>query len=158
MHIFRLFLSLVLLSPLVSQAEEAWYDYDHLYIQAGTYTHYTSSPEHKGSNVFVSVEAVKSNNWLYGLALFDNSFGQFSQYAYLGKSWNYHGAFEGFHTKMTVGLIHGYRDEFKDKIPLNELGTAPAIIPGVGYKNGRYGADVIILGLSGLLFTVGMDL
>jgi len=158
MHLFRPFLCLILLCPLVSHAEQQWYDYDRLYIQAGTYTHYTSSSEHSGPNVLISIEAVKSNDWLYGLALFDNSFGQFSQYAYLGKSWNYHGLFEGFYTKMTVGLIHGYRGEFKDKIPLNELGIAPAIIPSLGYKNGRYGADVIMLGLAGLLFTVGMEL
>jgi hypothetical protein len=125
------------------------------YLQAGTYTHYSSSDEHKGPNVLVSLEAKKTNDWLYGLALFDNSFGQFSQYLYAGKQWQLHGAFEHFHTKLTAGLIHGYRGEYKDKIPLNNLGTAPAIIPSIGYDYGEYGADIIMLGNSGLLFTVG---
>ncbi len=148
----------VLSSPCRSYAEENWYNYDHLYVQGGTYTHYTSTPDHKGSNIFTSIEAVKDNDWLYGLALFDNSFGQFSQYLYVGKHWNYQGAFDGFHTKLTAGLIHGYSGKFKDKLALNELGVAPVIIPGIGYKKGRYGADVIMLGFAGLLFTVGMDL
>ncbi len=158
MKIIRFFLYIALLSPLVSQAEEHWYNYDHLYLQGGTYTHYTASDDYKGSKILISLEAIKDNDWLYGLALFDNSFGQFSQYLYLGKKWNYHGAFEGFNTKLTAGLLHGYRGKYEDKIPLNNYGTAPALIPSVGYKTGRYGVDVHMLGLSGLLLTVGLDL
>jgi len=146
------------LSPYIIQAEENWFDYDHLYVQGGTYAHYSSSPDYDGPDILVGIEAVKANDWLYGLALFDNSFGQFSQYLYLGKSWNYHGMFEGFHTKLTAGLIHGYRGEFKDKIALNELGLAPVLIPSFGYKKHGYGADIIILGTAGLLFTAGIDL
>ena len=144
--------------PVISHAAENQDHFDHYYLQAGTYTHYSSSEDHAGPDIFVAAEAVGDNDDIYGLALFDNSFGQFSQYLYTGKSWNYHGALEGFHTKVTAGLIHGYRGEFQDKIPLNNYGFAPAIIPGVGYSNGHYGADVIMLGLSGLLFTVGMNL
>lgn len=125
------------------------------YLQAGTYTHYSSSDEHQGPNILVSLEAAKSNNCLYGLALFDNSFGQFSQYLYAGKKWQLHGPFEHFHTKLTAGLIHGYRGEYQDKIPLNDLGVAPVLIPSIGYDYGQYGADIIMLGNSGLLFTVG---
>tara|TARA_R110001583_G_scaffold177418_2_gene332588 strand:+ start:90630 stop:91106 length:477 start_codon:yes stop_codon:yes gene_type:complete len=158
MNIARPFLYLVLVSPLVAQADDNWLDYDHLYLQGGTYTHYTSSDNHDGPDVLISLEAIKNNDWSYGLALFDNSFGQFSQYLYVGKAWNYHGSFEGFHTKLTAGLIHGYRGEYQDKIPLNRFGTAPAIIPSVGYKIGRYGADVSMLGFAGLLMTVGIDL
>tara|TARA_R110002049_G_scaffold92191_1_gene228917 strand:+ start:293 stop:742 length:450 start_codon:yes stop_codon:yes gene_type:complete len=149
---------MVLLRSLTAQAEEHWYSYDYLYLQGGTYTHYTSSDNHEGPDILLRLEAIKDNDWSYGLALFDNSFGQFSQYLYVGKTWNYHGSFEGFHTKLTAGLIHGYRGEYQDKIPLNRFGIAPAIIPSVGYKIGRYGADVSMLGFAGLLITVGIDL
>lgn len=131
--------------------------FEHYYAQAGTYTHFQSSDEHDGPNILASVEGIKSDNWLYGLALFDNSFGQFSQYLYTGKRWQLSGRFKHFHTKLTAGLIHGYRGEYKDKIPFNNLGTAPAIVPGIGYDNNGYGADVILLGNSGLLFTVGKN-
>ncbi len=149
---------LMLLSPLVAESqEEHWYNFDHLYFQAGTYVHFSSSDEHAGSNVFVSLEAVRSDDWLYGLALFDNSFNQFSQYLYGGKNWDFHGRFEGFHAKLTAGLIFGYKDEYEDKIPFNNNGVAPGLIPSVGYKKGRFGADMILLGNSAMLFTVGMD-
>jgi len=131
----RLIYCLVLLAPFATQAEEKhWYNYDHLYLQGGTYVHFESSDDHTGSNIFVALEARKANDWLYGLALFDNSFGQFSQYLYGGKSWWFHGKWEGFNAKLTAGLIHGYKGEFKDKIPLNGLGIAPAIVPTLGFQ------------------------
>ena len=154
----RFMLGMVLCHPLASQAEEHWYNYDHLYLQGGTYIHYDPDDDHAGPRLFLGLEAVRSDNWLYGLALFSNSFNQFSQYLYAGKSWNFPGRAENFHVKVTAGLIHGYKDEFKDKIPNNGLGIAPAIIPGIGYKKGRFGVDVVLLGKSGLLFTAGMDL
>ena len=155
----RLLLCIALLASLPLQAEEEhWYDYDHLYLQGGSYVHFESSDDHAGNNIFVSLEAVKANDWLYGLALFDNSFNQFSQYLYVGKSWHFDGRWDGFHAKITAGLIHGYKDEFEDKIPFNDLGVAPGLIPGVGYKKGRFGVDMILLGNSAMLFTVGMDL
>lgn len=157
----RVFITLLGLSflPMPCLAEESrWYHYDHLYLQGGSYIHFRSSDEHDGSNLFASLEAVRSDNWLYGLGLFDNSFGQFSQYLYAGKQWHLNGKMKNFHFKVTAGLIHGYKDEYKNKIPMNDFGIAPAIIPGFGYKKNRLGGDVILLGNSGLLFTVGYDL
>lgn len=157
MKLFALLLLACCLSIPALAAEEHWYNYDHLYLQGGSYMHFSHSEDHDGPNIFVSLEAVRSDNWLYGLGLFDNSFGQFSQYLYAGKVWDFHNTFENFHGRITFGLIHGYKDEFKDKIPMNNLSFAPAIIPGIGYKKDRLGADLILLGNSGLLFTLGYD-
>ncbi|MBL1321086.1 MAG: hypothetical protein COA63_008520 [Methylophaga sp.] len=154
-------LSLVLLLPFSLHAKEKyWYNYDHLYFQTGTYFHFggDDDKDYAGPRIFTSLEAVKANNWLYGLSLFNNSFGQFSQYMYGGKSWNYHGNWQDFHTKVTMGLIHGYKDEFEDKIPLNDFGFAPAIIPSIGYKKNAFGFDTILLGFNAVLFTIGMDI
>jgi len=157
--IIRLTLLLTLLAPFAIQAEEEhWYNFDHLFLYGGTYVHFESSDDHAGSNILVGLEAVRSDNWLYGLALFDNSFNQFSQYLYAGKNWDFHGKWEGVHAKLTAGIIHGYKDEFEDKIPFNNNGIAPGIVPSIGYKKGRFGADMMLLGTSALLFTVGMDL
>jgi hypothetical protein len=156
--VFRVgLLCLFSLSPL-AQADNDRFTVDHYYLQAGTYTHYGDSEDYAGNNILASAEAVNPDDELVGLALFDNSFGQFSQYLYTGKSWNFSGNWQGFHTKLTAGLIHGYKGEFRNKIPLNSHGVAPAIVPSLGYSNDRYGADVIILGISGILFTVGTKL
>lgn len=37
-------------------------------------------------------------------------------------------AYPLMHVKLTVGLLHGYKDEFKNEIPWNQLGVAPALI------------------------------
>ncbi|WP_456415425.1 hypothetical protein [Thiolapillus sp.] len=149
---------LLVLASTQVQAKEKWYEYKHLYIQAGTYIHFSSSEDHEGSNLLIGLEAVKRNNWLYGLALFDNSFGQFSQYAYLGKNWNFSGKLENFHAKLTAGVIHGYKKPWDDKIPFNSKnGWAPGLIPSIGYKKGRFGVEIMLLGNSGLLFAMGTD-
>lgn len=145
----------------MAQADgQQWHNYDHFYLQGGTYFHFggENNKDYKDPRALVSLEAIKENNWLYGLSLFNNSFGQFSQYLYTGKSWNYHNNWEGFHTKITAGLIHGYKDEFEDKIPFNEIGIAPAIIPSIGYKRNGLGIDAVLLGFNAMLFTVGIDL
>ncbi len=141
-----------------AQAEEKWYAYDHLYLQGGTYIHYSPSKDHDGPNLFGALEAQKSNDWLYGLALFDNSFGQFSQYLYAGKSWFFPDEWKNFHVKLTAGIIHGYKEPWDNKIPVNTpSGWGLGIIPGIGYKKNGWGADMIFLGNSALLFTIGKD-
>ncbi|WP_456378596.1 hypothetical protein [Thiolapillus sp.] len=155
----RLLASLLVLGSAQALAEEKWYEYEHLYLQGGTFIHFSSSDDHSGSNLLIGLEAQKSNNWLYGLALFDNSFGQFSQYAYVGKSWDFSGKLENFHAKLTAGIIHGYREPWDDKIPLNSKnGWAPGLVPSFGYKKGQFGIDIMLLGNSGLLFTMGTNL
>ena len=156
-RIFPVVMCLLLTLSFDTQAEDRWYDFDRLYFQAGTYVHFDPDEEHDGNRLFASLEAIRSDDWLFGLALFNNSFDQFSQYLYGGKIWRFHEKWEGFHAKITAGLIHGYKDEFEDKVPFNDLGVAPAIIPGVGYSKGRFGADVYLLGVAGLLFTAGMS-
>ena len=153
----RFLLYLACLLPFAVPAEEHWYSYDHLYFQAGTYVHYHSNDDFSGNKLFASLEAIKSNDWFYGLALFNNSYDQFSQYLYGGKIIDFHGRLDGFHAKISAGMLHGYKGDYKDRVPLNDLGVSPAVIPGIGYKEGRLGADAYLLGFSGVMFTVGMD-
>ena len=127
----------------------------HLYVQLGAYTHYGDSEDHEGPPLFSSLELVRPSGWFYGFALFNNSFGQFSQYLYLGKTFSLSKIYEPLHFKLSGGVIHGYKGEFEDKIPLNELGIAPAIIPSIGLTHDRLGVDLVFLATEGLMITVG---
>ena len=129
-----------------------------LYVQGGSYMHFSDNEDYAGDPIFASAEIQRSDNWLYGLGLFNNSFDQFSQYLYGGYKFEFKDEFKNFHAKITAGIIHGYKDEFEDKIPFNSTGYAPAIIPGLGWKKDKLGVDMILLGDAGLLFTVGYDL
>ena len=131
---------------------------DNIYVQAGAYIHFSSSEDHEGPPIVAAAELARSTDWIYGLTLFNNSFGQFSQYLYLGKKFKFPKIHEALHAKLTVGALHGYRGEFQDKIPFNDLGVAPAIIPSIGMKKGRYGADIVFLASEAILFTIGFDI
>ena len=55
--------------------------------------------------------------------------------------------------KVVAGIVHGYHGQYRDKIPLNHSGFAPAIIPSVGYCVSRVCSEVVLIGGAGVLFT-----
>lgn len=104
----------------------------------------------------VTAERRFDEHQLAGLALFNNSFGQFSQYAYYGwqfRPWNAH---PQLFLKLTGGVIHGYKYPYHKKIPFNNRnGWGVTVIPGVGWDFDRHwGAQVNVLGTSALMFQV----
>ena len=58
---------------------------------------------------------------------------------------------------LTGGVILGYEEPFENKIPFNNDGVAPGIVPGIGYKYRRLNAQVNLLGTAGLIITIGFD-
>lgn len=89
-----------------------------------------------------------------GLALFSNSFGQFSQYAYYGWMFRPFDSTPQLYFKLTGGVIHGYKYPYNKKIPLNNKnGWGITAIPAVGWDfNSHWGAQLNLLGNSGLMF------
>ena len=125
-------------------------------VQTSVYTkHFDPQPEHVNRNNLIDVEVWTENRWLYGFAVFDNSFGQPSQYLYVGHHWPVLQS-EHVFLKLTGGLLHGYKKPYKNKIPLNDLGVAPAIVPSIGFRVARLVAEVQVLGTAGLTVTVGL--
>jgi erythritol kinase len=59
--------------------------------------------------------------------------------------------------KLTGGLLHGYKEPYDDKIPMNGLGVAPAIVPAFGFKYKRVLTEIQILGTAALTWTVGFN-
>ena len=117
--------------------------------------HWNYSPEHRP--VFLgALERHVNGNRFCGLALFRNSFGQPSAYAYVGKQWNHLLGNPQLFAKVSAGLIYGYKGKYQHKIPFNDYGIAPAIIPSLGYSFTRNdSAQVMVLGTAGLLFSYG---
>lgn len=124
--------------------------------QTSAYTkHFDPDPDHNNNAHLIDVEAWTENNWLYGLAIFDNSFGQPSQYAYVGHHWRLFRS-DHVYVKVTGGLLHGYKEPYEHKIPLNDLGVAPAIVPSVGLRISRAVVEVQLLGTAALTITAGL--
>lgn len=125
------------------------------FLYTSLYTkHYDPDPDHVNDQNVLGFESETGRNRVWGLAIFDNSFGQESQYLYLGQKWR---AFESdrWYYKVTGGLLHGYEEPYEDKIPFNDLGVAPAIIPGLGYRHKSFFAEFSQLGLAAGMVTAG---
>ena len=125
--------------------------------QTSVYTkHWNPKPEHVNHSNLLNIEFEATNRWIYGLAFFDNSFGQPSQYLYAGYSWPLFSQ-DWAYFKLTGGFIHGYKKPYEDKIPLNDLGVGPAIIPTFGLKYKRVFTELQILGNAVITVTAGFS-
>jgi hypothetical protein len=123
--------------------------------QTSVYTyHWSFDPEHVSNSKLLNLEFETTKKWIYGFAWFDNSFGQPSQYLYAGYSWKLFDK-NWAYFKLTGGLLHGYKEPYDNKIPLNSLGVAPAIVPTFGLKYKRVFGEIQILGTAALTATVG---
>ncbi len=117
--------------------------------------HWSNNPEHK-QVLLGAMDRHVAGGRFCGMAVFTNSFGQGSTYVYVGKQWDGILGNPKLFTKVSAGLLWGYRGEYKDKIPFNNLGIAPAIIPSLGYAiTPKDSAQVFLLGNAGLLFAYG---
>lgn len=126
-------------------------------VQTSILTHHWSyNPEHNDTQKLINIEAVFENNWLAGVARFDNSFGQPSGFLYMGHEWPlFHSKY--FYWKLVGGLLYGYKDEYKDKIPLNGNELAPAILPIVGARYKWFFTELDIAGGAAFTWTAGVQ-
>ena len=125
-------------------------------LQTSLYTrHFDSDPDHVNHQKLIGIEAVCENDWLFGAAFFNNSFGQSTQLVYAGKSWPLF-ASKFWYVKLMGGLVHGYEKPYEDKIPLNGLGTAPVILPSLGFRYKRVFIETNIAGTAAVTITGGL--
>jgi hypothetical protein len=127
------------------------------YVQAGAYTHYSDNEEYDDAPLFGGLERHDGEkNTLIGFSVFNNSFGDFSQYLYWGKQWHPSKKLPAMRLKLTIGVVHGYEGEHQDVTPLY-WGDAWGFgaVPTIGYQENRVGFDLALLGDSGILFLLG---
>lgn len=132
---------------------------DHVLVQTSLYTdHFSSDPEHTNQQKLASVELHNPQRWLAGAAWFKNSFDQPTWYWYIGREFPFWQPTENltFRAKLTGGLLRGYQDEYRDKIPLNRHEIAPAALPSLGVQWERFESDLIVFGTAGLMVTAGV--
>lgn len=132
---------------------------DRLQLQLATYVHYNDSDDYEGPPIYGGVQVNKASGWLYGLGLFNNSYGQFTQYLYFGRRIDvYRFGDYTAHGTLTGGLGHGYRGEHEDSLPVRIGDIGLVILPAVGVHWDRWSTDLVILYGEGLMFNVGFEL
>ncbi len=128
------------------------------YLQGGGYLHYSDDEDYEGPPLFAGIERHRPGKAILGYSVFNNSFGQFTQYAYLAKEFHPWRNKPGLRIKLSGGVAYGYKGEHQDTSPLNwGDGWAIAVIPALGYQKGAVGMDVALLSNSGLLFLLGVS-
>jgi hypothetical protein len=139
-------------------APEPWRT-DRFYLETSVYTtHFTSDPNHDDHQNLILLEWNITQQWLVGGAVFDNSFGQSSQYVYGGYRFRPFPTLQPLYFKISAGIVHGYSGQYQDKIPFNNSGFAPVIVPSVGYCINRFCSELVIFGGAGALVTFGVTL
>ena len=134
-----------------SQNKDAWQ------LQTSLFTkHYHDDGTLNNHQNLFELEYQRDDNYLIGAALFNNSYRQFSQYVYVGKLWRPIDNYQYLHIKVTGGLLHGYRDEHKDVIPLNGEGIAPVIVPAIGLSSEHLVGEIALFGKDCFLITAGL--
>ncbi len=126
-------------------------------LQTSLYTvHYSPDPEHNNHQRLLGVERHSPDASLWGVATFKHSFGERANYGYYGKRFVL--GESRYHLKLTGGLLQGYKGKYRNKIPLNHLGVAPAIVPSLGASFSRVSTEVVLLGGAAAMATVGIRL
>ena len=118
--------------------------------------HFSPSPEHNNHQGLINLEWNYDKNYIVGGATFKNSFRQDTQLVYWGAKFRPLDSTPDLYVKVVGGLLHGYKDQYQDKIPLNKYGTAPVILPAVGYCYQHLCTEVIVFGTAGAMWTAGV--
>jgi len=140
----------------INSDQSSGWEIDEWYIFTSIYTkHFDPDPDHVNNQKALGIETRMKNNWVIGVAAFDNSFGQNSQYLYTGYMWDLFGS-ELWYFKLTGGLLHGYKEPYEDKIPLNGLGIAPAILLTLGFQYKFFVTEFNLAGIAALTITAGI--
>lgn len=160
-YICRLAVTAHVTVPLTAGAAESTLDSsgDVIMVQAApTVIHFDYNPNYVKYSWLVGVEWQRPSRWLAGYSYFNNSFDQKCHYLYGGKWWRLGEDDSNWYFKLTGGLIIGYKDQYEDRLPINYNGNGPVIVPAVGYKVNRFNVQANLLGVGGLMITVGYDL
>jgi len=139
-------------------APEPWRT-DRFYLETSVYTrHFHYDAAHDDHQNLILGEWNITEQWLVGASVFDNSFGQTSQYVYGGYRFRPFESLQPLYFKVSAGLVHGYTGQYQHKIPLNNSGVAPVMVPSVGYCINRFCSELVIFGTAGALVTFGVTI
>ena len=158
LHWLRTLVYVAALACASTARADVFTDGDQVMLQIGPFIYHTShDSDHNDQPWLVGVEWESASRWELGASYFENSFYQPCVYIYGGRRWFLRSADDGFYFKLTAGPLYGYKDQYEDKVPLNNNGLGLAIIPAIGYQYKRTNAQLVILGTAALMLTFGYD-
>ena len=153
------FLLFVLCCSSIFALETSDEKYPNWVLQTSCYTrHYNYNPNHNNHQHLVGIEYQVNPQDSFGLVYFKNSFYQDSQFLFKAYQWKPFKKAPSILTKLRVGFIHGYKGEHKDDLSLNKYGTAPVVVPSIGFSGKTLITEVSFLGNAAYIVQIGFKL
>jgi hypothetical protein len=131
-----------------------------LRLQFGPYTHHFTYDSEHSDVVMIGLEREHPDTRLDGITFFTNSFGQPTVYVYpWGGVYPEFGGIQHLSFKWTAGLMYGYKDPYKKKVPLNYNGLSPVVIPALAYEfKPGWSGQLNLLGTAAMMFQLNVTL
>jgi len=85
----------------------------------------------------IAIERVLPDGWFVGTSFFKNSFGQPSNYVYVGRKHEGMLGVAPLFVAWSGGLMYGYTGKYQSKVPLNLGGYSPALLLSAGWQFDR---------------------
>ena len=131
---------------------------NHWRLVVSPYTHhFRFNPEHRPVWA-VGIERHIDSDWLLGATYFRNSFGQPSEYLYVGHRHEEFLGVQPLFVQWSAGLLHGYKGKYQTKVPLNFGGYSPGLLVSAGWKfNERMSMALHLLGDAAVMLQLAYD-
>lgn len=159
-RLFRWVLPLLLAWVSATDLSASQYAADRHLLTSGVYTHHWNASDEHSKVWLIGLERIDSENSVYGLSYFKNSFNQPSLFFYpWGQIYRRPISTIKLDIKWGAGLLYGYVGKYQDKVPLNYKGFSPGlIVAGVWKLDKRREIQINLLGTAGLMFSLNYGL
>ena len=128
-----------------------------LTLSVSPYSYHFSTDKTYTHVYLLAIEREKPDNWLDGVAFFQNSFDQAVVYVFpFGKAYHDIWGIEKLTFKWTAGLLYGYVGEYAKRVPLNYKGFSPAANVALAYQFTPTWGGQLMIGGSFLMFMINM--
>ena len=140
-------------TPMVPEFDKG----DQFTLSVSPYSQHFSTDKTYTHVFLVGIEREKKDNWLDGVAFFQNSFNQPVVYLFpIGQAYHDIWGIQKLTFKWTAGLLYGYLGEYKKRVPLNYNGFSPAVNVALAYQFTPTWGGQVLLGGSFLMFMINM--
>lgn len=124
------------------------------------YTHHWKKSDEHSYVWLLGVEQIDVDRRVSGVSYFKNSYNQPSLFVYpWGRQYNNLMGYNSLFIKWGSGVLYGYVNEYKDKVPLNHNGFSPGLILALGWRfSANSNVQLNFLGPWGVMFSVSQPL
>ncbi|MFW6280794.1 MAG: hypothetical protein ACOC2I_02960, partial [Halanaerobium sp.] len=152
--ILNLILIIIIFNGAV-RAEEGNY-----YLQTSLHTFHYSDKDYQNNNQgLLGLEYHYTNNNLFGISYFKNTYEQSTRYFYFGRYYELHDfKYFSLTAKLTFGIVDGYDNSSGNyNTWMHEMETFPGIVLSLGLEKKPFRLDIVPFADAGIIVLTGVE-